>query len=135
MRTCGEMGWGREEREAEGSCSLEVAACAAACAAASSCETASFSTILSGAPPGSYDRLSVWTNQELLRHPGRVRFRVRVRARLGGVVLGCHQSLKVRLGGDQASAEPINTQGPQVSEDRQERPSGDLLHSGHAGCR
>ena len=128
MRTCGEMGWGREE----GSCLLEVAACAAACAAASSCETASFSTILSGAPPGSYDRLSVWTNQELLRHPGRVRFRVRVR--LGGVVLGCHQSLKVRLGGDQASAEPINTQGPQVSEDRQES-SGDLLHSGHAGCR
>eukprot|EP00964_Phaeocystis_antarctica_P118250 scaffold82047_cov52-Phaeocystis_antarctica.AAC.2 len=38
---------------------LWVAACAAACAAtSSSCETAPFSIILSGAPPGSYDRLS-----------------------------------------------------------------------------
>ena len=31
---------------------------------------------LGSSSPGSYDRLSVWTNQELLRHPGRVRFRV-----------------------------------------------------------
>ena len=56
--------WGNGVGEGEGKWKkggylLWVAACAAACAAASSsCETAPFSIILSGAPPGSYDRLS-----------------------------------------------------------------------------
>ena len=55
----GEWGGGGG-REARGSYLLWVAACAAACATtSSSCENVPFSIILSGAPPGSYDRLSV----------------------------------------------------------------------------
>eukprot|EP00964_Phaeocystis_antarctica_P049009 scaffold28375_cov63-Phaeocystis_antarctica.AAC.2 len=51
--------WGNGAGEVGEKHLLWVAACAAACAATSSCETALFSIILSGAPPGLYDHLSV----------------------------------------------------------------------------